>query len=145
MDSILNVILSSLSTLSSELPGKPKPQTLPSTKTQIFSRVKIQDIKKCGDFPGSPVIKTLPSRAGGVGLIFVWGTRRRELHLPPKFEGFPCGSARKESTFNAGDLASTPGLGRSLGEGKGSPLQYPGLENPMDCLVYGVAELDTTE
>ena len=27
---------------------------------------------------------------------------------------------------------STPGLGRSPGEGKGYPLQYSGLENSMD-------------
>jgi len=40
------------------------------------------------------------------------------------FLGFPCGSAGKESTCNAGDLGSIPGLGRSLGEGKGYPLQY---------------------
>ena len=38
--------------------------------------------------------------------------------------GFPCGSAGKESSCNAGDLASIPGLGRSPGEGKGYPLQY---------------------
>ena len=30
------------------------------------------------------------------------------------------------------DLASVPGLGRSPGEGKGNPLQYSCLENPMD-------------
>ena len=39
------------------------------------------------------------------------------------FRGFPGGSAGKESTCNAGDLASIPGLGRSPGEGKGYPLQ----------------------
>ena len=33
-----------------------------------------------------------------------------------------------------------PGLGRSPGEGKGYPLQYSGLENSMDCIVYGVAK-----
>ena len=27
-----------------------------------------------------------------------------------------------------------PGLGRSPGEGKGYPLQYSDLENPMDCI-----------
>ena len=32
------------------------------------------------------------------------------------------------------DLGSIPGLGRSLGEGKGYPLQYSGLENSMDCI-----------
>ena len=38
--------------------------------------------------------------------------------------GFPCGSVGKESTCNAGDLGSIPGLGRSAGEGIGYPLQY---------------------
>ena len=53
--------------------------------------------------------------------------------------GFPCGSAGKESAYNAGDLGSIPGLGRSPGEGKGHPLQYSGLENG------GHKESDTTE
>ena len=35
-------------------------------------------------------------------------------------------------------LGSSPGLGRSPGEGKSYPLQYSGLENPMDCIVHGV-------
>ena len=43
--------------------------------------------------------------------------------------GFPCGLAGKESAYNAGDLGSIPGLGRSSGEGKGYPLQYSGLES----------------
>ena len=38
--------------------------------------------------------------------------------------GFPCGSAGKESTYNAGDPSSIPGSGRSAGEGIGYPLQY---------------------
>ena len=33
-----------------------------------------------------------------------------------------------------------PGLGRSPEEGKGYPLQYPSLENSMDCMVHGVAK-----
>ena len=37
-----------------------------------------------------------------------------------------------------GDLGWIPGLGRSLGERKGYPLQYSGLEDPMNCIVYGV-------
>ena len=40
-----------------------------------------------------------------------------------------CGSAGKESVCNVGDIL---GLGRSSGEGKGSPLQYSGLENSMN-------------
>ena len=51
-------------------------------------------------------------------------------------------SVGKESTCNAGDPGSIPGLGRSPGEGTGYPLQHSGLENSMD---YGCKELDTTE
>ena len=38
--------------------------------------------------------------------------------------GFPSSLAGKESTCNAGDFSSIPGLGRSPGEGIGYPLQY---------------------
>ena len=38
--------------------------------------------------------------------------------------GFPGGSDDKASVCNAGDLGSIPGLGRSPGQGNGSPLQY---------------------
>ena len=54
--------------------------------------------------------------------------------------GFSRGSAGKESTCNAGDLGLISGLGRSPGEGSGYPFQYSGLENPMDCIVHGVAK-----
>ena len=57
--------------------------------------------------------------------------------------GFPCGSTGKESAYNVGDLGSIPGLGRSPGEGKGYPLQYSGLQNSMDYIVYGVAKSRT--
>ena len=43
-----------------------------------------------------------------------------------------------------GDLGSIPGLGRCPGEGKGYPLEYPGLENSMDS-PWGHKESDTTE
>ena len=62
----------------------------------------------------------------------------RYIHL-----GFPCGSAGKESSCSVGDLGLIPGLGRSPGEGKGYPLQYSGLENSMDCIVYGIATSQT--
>ena len=58
-------------------------------------------------------------------------------------QGFPCGSAGKESACNAGDLGLIPGLGRSPGEWKGYPLQYSGLENSTDCKVLGVAKSRT--
>ena len=60
-------------------------------------------------------------------------------------QSFPCGSAGKASTCNAGDLGSIPGLERSPGEGKGYPLQYFGLENCKDCIVHAVAESDMAE
>ena len=44
--------------------------------------------------------------------------------------GFPGGSDSKESTCNAGDLASVPGSGRSPREEHGNPLGYSCLENP---------------
>ena len=54
--------------------------------------------------------------------------------------GFPCGSTGKEAACSAGDLGSVPGLGRSPGEGKGSPLQYSGLENSVDSIVHEVTK-----
>ena len=57
--------------------------------------------------------------------------------------GFPAGLAGKESVFNAGDLGSIPGLGRSPEEGKGYPLQYSGLGNSMDCIVHRGAKSRT--
>ena len=81
--------------------------------------------------------------------------------------GFPDSSVGRESTCNAGDPSSIPGLGRSAGEGIGYPLQYSWsslvaqqvknlsamwetwvqslgwedlLENSMDCIVHGVTK-----
>ena len=45
---------------------------------------------------------------------------------------FPGGSDGKASVYNAGDLGSISGLGRSPGEGNGNPLQDYCLANPMD-------------
>ena len=69
-----------------------------------------------------------------------------EIHTAKnKHMGFPGGSDGKASVCNAGDLGLIPGLGRSPGEGNGSPLQYSYLENPMDrealwATVLGVAK-----
>ena len=59
---------------------------------------------------------------------------RRDRLPTPVFLGFPGGSAGEESACNAGDLGSIAGLGRSPGKGNGYPLQYSGLENPIDCI-----------
>ena len=63
-------------------------------------------------------------------------------------EGFPGGSAGKESAFNAGDPGLIPGSVRSPGEGNGYPLQYSCLEDSMDrggwrATVHGVAKSRT--
>ena len=66
-------------------------------------------------------------------------------------EDFPSGSDGKASAYNAGDLGSIPGSGRSPGEGNGNQLQYSYLENPMDggtwlgYSPWGRKESDTTE
>ena len=54
--------------------------------------------------------------------------------------GFSGSSVGKESTCNVGDLGLIPGLGTSLGEGKGYPLQDSDLENSIDWIVHGVAK-----
>ena len=67
--------------------------------------------------------------------------RWRKDRLPtPVFLGFPCSSADKESACSVGDLGSVPGLVTFLGEGKGHLYRYFGLENSMDCIVYGFAK-----
>ena len=51
----------------------------------------------------------------------------------------------KNTPANAGDVGSTPGLGRSPGKGNGNPLQYSHLGNPLDrgvwrAIVHGVTK-----
>ena len=65
--------------------------------------------------------------------------------IRPALPHFPGGSEVNMSACNVGDPGSIPGLGRSSGEGNGSPLQYSCLENPMDggawwATVHGVAK-----
>ena len=68
-------------------------------------------------------------------------SRRDRLPIPV-FLGFPGGSAGKESSCNAGDLGSIPGLGRSPGEGDPVfwPGEFHGLYSP-----WGHKDSDTTE
>ena len=62
---------------------------------------------------------------------------------------FPGGSDGKESACNVGDCGLIPGLGKSPGEGNGSPLQCSCLKNPMDREAWrpkvhgGLRESDT--
>ena len=64
-----------------------------------------------------------------------WGKQWLEKQIKDiikkKIRDFSGGSDGKVSAYNAGDLGSIPGSGRSSGEGNGNPLQYPCLGNPM--------------
>ena len=71
-------------------------------------------------FPQFVVIHTVK----GFGII-----NKAEIDVFLDFSG---GSDGKASVYNAGDLGSLPGSGRSAGEGNGNPLQCYCLENPMD-------------
>ena len=70
---------------------------------------------------------------------FNWDERALYFGLG-KSQGFPGGSAGKESACNEGDLDLIPGPGRSSGEGKVYPLQYSILENSMDCIAHWVVK-----
>ena len=50
--------------------------------------------------------------------------------------GFPDSSVGKESTCNAGDPGSIPGLGSSAGDGMGHPLQYSGGANMIKVCLH---------
>ena len=58
----------------------------------------------------------------------------------PWYKYFLDSSFGKESTCNARDLGSIPGLGRSPGDRKGYPFQYSVLGNSRECIVHGIKE-----
>ena len=71
-----------------------------------------------------------------------------EKRMLPSQPLLPGGLNGNEPIYSAGDLGSIPGSGRSPGEGKGSPLECPCLENPMDrgawwAILHGAAKSQT--
>ena len=103
-------------------------------------KLNLEKRKKLNRFVSNKDIDSVPktsqqSSSGPHGFTseFYWTLRE---------EWFPCSSAGKKSTPNAGDLGLIPGLGSSPGEGKGYQLQYSGLENSMDC-IHGVTKSRT--
>ena len=77
---------------------------------------------------------------------------RRQTQWSHLYEGLPWWLSYKESACNpgaAGDLGSTPGLGRSPGEGNGNPLPDSCLEKPRDRgawrAIVCVSQSQTTE
>ena len=102
--------------------------------------------------PDSSTGKESACNAGDLGSIPGLGRslKRRTWQPTPVFSGFPGGSDSKESAYSAGTLGFIPGLRRSPEGGRGNPLQYSCLENPMDrgvwrALSHRVAQSDTTE
>ena len=81
--------------------------------------------------PRCPKLRLWPAVRVDQHHIFRLELPRPCLWLPL---GFPCGSADKESTCNAGDLGLICGLGRSPGEAKGYPLQYSNPEKSRTWL-----------
>ena len=71
----------------------------------------------------------------GIGspLQYSWASLKAQMEKNPGDLG----------SHNAGDLGLILELGRSLGEGNKCPLQYSGLENPMDYIVHGVTKSQT--
>ena len=97
------------------------------------------DLPDPGMEPGSPALQadSLPLNYSGSPSMYVCTHTHTHTHTHTYIhihscKGFPGGSDSKASVCNAGDPGSIPGLGRSPGEGNGSPLQYSCLENPMD-------------
>ena len=79
----------------------------------------------------------LPGEFQGPGSLVgcrLWGRTESDMTeaTQQQQQDLPGGSDGKASVYNAGDPGSIPGSGRSPGEGKGNPLQYHCLENPMD-------------
>ena len=72
------------------------------------------------------------------------------MMMPASHSYLKLGSDGKASVYNAGDLGSSPGLGRPPREGHGNPLQYSCLENSHGQSLAGYSpwghkELDTTK
>ena len=80
-----------------------------------------------------------------------WGPMLYRVSYLKKKKNFPGDSDSKESTCNAGDLGSIPGLGRSPRGEHGNPLQYSCQENPhgqtsmVGYSPWGCKKLDMTE
>ena len=59
-------------------------------------------------------------------------SEKKNIYIPTYYLGLPRWLSGKESTCQAEDAGSIPGLGRFPGERIGNPLQYSCLRNLMD-------------
>ena len=93
----------------------------------------------CMPPPCSDTIESRRSRAAWVGTALLYQHRWLKqplIRLLASVQGFPGGSASKESACNMKDPSSIPGSRWSLGEENGYPLQYFCLENPMSWVAW---------
>ena len=83
--------------------------------TQEYNRLADQTLKLWDSWASliAQLIKNQPAIQETQKILW-----RRERLPTPVFLGFPGDSAGKESTCNAGDLGSIPGLGRTQEKGK---------------------------
>ena len=111
-----------------------QPQIQPNSRSKLLKIIKIQEIFKKQNLDLLWTSNYLHS------IYIVYTMIYTVLDI---IMGFPDSSAGKESACNVRDLGSIPGLGRSPEDAKAYPLQYSGLENSMDHIVYGVAKSRT--
>ena len=127
------------------IPGTEEPGGLQSMRSQ--SRTRLSNFTLLCVVFYSPILSSTLTMASLIAQLeknylqcrrprfdsWVRKIRWRRDRLPtPVSLGFSCGSAGKAPACSAGDLGSIPGLGRPPGGGEGYPLQYSGLESPMD-------------
>ena len=79
---------------------------------------------------GFPITWTPPKRNTTIWIELANEEYRSDIIISPvSYNTFPGGLDGKESSCNAGELSTIPGLGRSPGGGHGNPLQYSCLKN----------------
>ena len=91
-------------------------------------------------FPDSSVDKESICNEGDPGSILGLGRSAGEGIGYPLQYSWASLVAHKESACLWGDLGSIPEVGKIPWRRKSYPLQYSGLENSMDCIVYGITK-----
>ena len=105
-------------------------------------------ISPSNEYSGLILTGLISLQSKGLSRVFYSTTVWKHQFFSPQpsfFYGLPCVSDCKEPACNVGDPGSIPGSGRSLGEGKGYPLQYSCPENSMgerawQATVYRVSK-----
>ena len=105
-------------------------------KVKLLSRARLLAIPWTAAYQAPPSMGFSRQEYWSVHTIYEFICHSFFLNIYVLFKGFPGSSEDKASAYNAGDLGSIPGLGRSPGEGNGNPLQYSCLKNPTDRAAW---------